>query len=463
MQKFYLNTLNKLTMSTDHNSSSFKKLLDKLQQESWQLELLISGFAIFGLFQVMEPLQEELTKSIGNNQGIYSFFISAVYPTLTILLLVLLIHVILRGLWIGALGLRYVSNEIDYDELQYSKKFTDHLTKKVGSFDRYISRLENICSTLFAIAFLMAFYFMAYMLVLGFFVLVTNLVEATGIFNMDQQLQFNVYWAFIYFSFALVVFIDFIGMGALKKEGVISKIYFPIYRFFSIITLSFLYRPLVYNFLDQKRAKWLATFILPSYLLGSLILGSFTKQNSNYLSQDSDSSAVHANTRNYDDVLNKSEDLVYFATIPSKIITTSYLPLKIPFTSFKENAVFNQDSTLTPENDERGYGFNAKNISMPGLNFAVNKNEYSEEQKRYIAVVNEMYTIYIDSILMEKEFIYTTNKDNRFQFETFLDISSVDNGKHLLQIIGPRSDNQLFEKKIKIDTLVTIPFWYFKD
>jgi len=141
-------------MSTDHNSSSFKKLLDKLQQESWQLELLISGFAIFGLFQVMDPLQEELTKSIGNNQGVYSFFISAVYPTLTILLLVLLIHVILRGLWIGALGLRYVSNEIDYDELEYSKKFTDHLTKKVGSFDRYISRLENICSTLFAIGYL---------------------------------------------------------------------------------------------------------------------------------------------------------------------------------------------------------------------------------------------------------------------------------------------------------------------
>jgi len=63
----------------------------------------------------------------------------------------------------------------------------------------------------------------------------------------------------------------------------------------------------------------------------------------------------------------------------------------------------------------------------------VNKNEYSEEQKKYLTAVNQMYTIYIDSILMEKEFIYTTNKDKRFQFETFLDISSIDNGKHLLQ------------------------------
>ena len=37
-------------MSQDHNNPAFKKLLQKLQEESWQLELLISGFAIFGLF-----------------------------------------------------------------------------------------------------------------------------------------------------------------------------------------------------------------------------------------------------------------------------------------------------------------------------------------------------------------------------------------------------------------------------
>ena len=37
-------------MSQDYKTPAFKKLLQKLQEESWQLELLISGFAIFGLF-----------------------------------------------------------------------------------------------------------------------------------------------------------------------------------------------------------------------------------------------------------------------------------------------------------------------------------------------------------------------------------------------------------------------------
>lgn len=450
-------------MTNDHNSSDFKKLLDKLQTESWQLELLISGFAIFGLFQAKDPLQLELMKAIGNNEDLYMYLILTVSPALSILLIVLLIHVVLRGVWIGALGLRYVSGDIDYDDLNYSQKFTDRLTKKVGSFDRYISRLENICSTLFAIAFLMAFYFMAYMLVVGFYVIIRNLVEITGLFNTDQQVQFNAVWALIYFSFAFLVFVDFIGMGVLKKGNLRPKVYLPIYRVFSIITLSVLYRPLVYNFLDQKRAKWLATFILPAYILGSVLVSSFIKQQSNYLDESTSSSVIYANTNNYEDVINKNEELIDFAIIPSKVITTPYLPLKIPYTPFKEDAVFEQDSTLNPENDERGYGFSVKKMSLPGMSFSLGETQNLAEQKKYLNVVNNMYQVYIDSILMQKDFIYTTNANERLQFETFLDIGQLKNGKHVLCIIGPRGKTELFEQKIINDTIATIPFWYFKE
>jgi hypothetical protein len=55
------------------------------------------------------------------------------------------LHVVLRGLWIGALGLRYVSGDIDYEQLKYSPKFTKYLSKKIGSFDKYIATLENYC------------------------------------------------------------------------------------------------------------------------------------------------------------------------------------------------------------------------------------------------------------------------------------------------------------------------------
>ena len=142
-------------MSQDYNNPAFKKLLQKLQEESWQLELLISGFAIFGLFTAF-PHINIAVKAAQNDGKIYSWIIlSVALVSCAILIFNLLLHVVLRGLWIGALGLRYVSGDIDYEELKYSPKFTRYLKKKVGSFDRYIARLESYCSVIFAISFLL--------------------------------------------------------------------------------------------------------------------------------------------------------------------------------------------------------------------------------------------------------------------------------------------------------------------
>ena len=50
-------------MSKDYKNPAFKKLLQRLQEESWQLELLISGFAIFGLFSVYKPLTQGIIQA----------------------------------------------------------------------------------------------------------------------------------------------------------------------------------------------------------------------------------------------------------------------------------------------------------------------------------------------------------------------------------------------------------------
>ena len=55
-------------MKTDYNNPAFKKLLQKLQEESWQLELLISGFAIFGLFTAFEPISISVKEAQNGEQ-----------------------------------------------------------------------------------------------------------------------------------------------------------------------------------------------------------------------------------------------------------------------------------------------------------------------------------------------------------------------------------------------------------
>ena len=112
-------------MSQDYKKPEFKELLKRLQEESWQLELLISGFAIFGLASVFPIIQLKVLDAQFSQQ-IYAFVIySILYASCAILIFNLMLHVLLRGLWIGALGLRYVSGDIDYDSLKYSPKFTD--------------------------------------------------------------------------------------------------------------------------------------------------------------------------------------------------------------------------------------------------------------------------------------------------------------------------------------------------
>jgi hypothetical protein len=224
----------------DYNSPEFRKWLDKLQQESWQLELLISGFAIFGLVSAINLLDAKGAAAAATE--IFGF--AAVWGVAIICVTIFIFNLVLRGLWIGAIGLRNVSGDIDYDTLNYSEKFTKYLKRKVGSFDRYISRLENYCSILFSVTFLLVFYVIGFMAVFAAIGLLISLVKNMEFIpdNISKIIRIGI--AILFGLSALIVFIDFMGQGFLKKKKWPTKLYFPIYWVFSKLTLSFLYSPL---------------------------------------------------------------------------------------------------------------------------------------------------------------------------------------------------------------------------
>jgi len=450
-------------MKNDYQSPDFKKLLDKLQQESWQLELIISGFAIYGLFLGIEPLEVEALKAIKSDETLGTQILGTLLTSIYILIMLLLTHVVLRGIWIGAIGLRYVSGDIDYDNLNYTEKFTAFLRKKVGSFDHYISRLENICSTLFALAFLMVFYFISYFMVIGIFTMFMGLLEDLESISETLSKVLTIIFATVYIICALAYAVDFIGGGILKMNKLTSKIFFPVYRVFGFITLSFLYRPLVYNFLDQKKARWVAIMIFPVYFIASIALSSFGRLRSNYLIVNQNTSSLYTNEENYEDELIEDTDLVRFVSIPSKVIEKPYLPVFIGFNAWMEDAVFEHDSTLVPKRDKRGYGFRMDrlmaSIRQGGGSIRVDKKSRAMDlQRRYLKKFDELYLLQIDSIVQNNSFSMTTNKKGRFGFETYLDIESLAKGKHLLRFVGPQKK---FGGEFKVDTLITIPFWYF--
>jgi len=313
-------------MQNNYRSKAFKAWLDKLQQESWQLELIISGFSIYGLSQAFEPLELYFNISQNESNSYLTTILMIALISCSILLFTLLLHVILRGLWIGALGLRYVSGDIDYKKLNYRPKFDRYLRKKVGSFDKYIAKLEDYCSILFAVSFLLIFY------ILSVFIVIGSIVTIAFLFLHNHEshhvLLFTIGLILLFFVLIgmLLTFLDFITQGYLKKNKWLAKIYFPFYWVFSYLTLSFLYRPLVHNFLDNRFGKRLSFTLIPIYFV-IMLLASYNYNRSNYFSAVDDSNSFTANASNYDENITEKGVFISDASIPSKIINTNYLPV----------------------------------------------------------------------------------------------------------------------------------------
>jgi len=439
-------------MSQNYDNPAFKKLLKKLQEESWQLELIISGFAIFGLFTAYPSIAEQVQES-SNTKQIYKFVIYLVAQiSCGILLFNLLLHVLLRGLWIGTLGLRYVSGDIDYEELNYSEKFTKYLKKKVGSFDKYIATLENYCSIIFAISFLLIFYVLALT-----FTIITIALIATYIIANDSLPHWISQGAGIVLMIFVIIgmflcFIDFVTLGFLKKKKWMSKIYFPVYWIFSLITLSFLYRPLVYNFLDNKFGRRLSFTLVPIYFL--ILLGtSLRYYDSNYLDVEMSSSSISANNSNYEDLIKANNEFVKNTIIQSKVISENYVKIFIPYSENIEDRIFKLNKGLKPEKDIRGLG------TEISFNESIDFTKRDSLREEYLKTFNSIYSVSVDSTVYNTEFIFARSLKNKLGFETYIGTDSLENGKHLLSV----KRLVINEKDTTKLVFARIPFWFYKD
>ncbi|MEM6318307.1 MAG: hypothetical protein AAF960_11600 [Bacteroidota bacterium] len=262
-------------MSTEPNAKPFfQEWLEKLQQESWQLELIVSGIVIFGLFSGIDFLQvnEHKIRSFTDSTTVSGELLFAgtmtIWASMYISVTNLIVHILIRSLWIGAIGLRYVSGNIDYDSLNYAPNIIAYYQKKIGSFDDYIEKLENFSSIIFSYTFLLIFIVLS-LLIFGFFAVgYINLVESftAKLGGWGSNVEGILILTFLLLS--LLVALDFLTLGLLKriKNKRFSAFYLVVYRFYSTITLSFLWRPMLLNFLDKKFTRRLFILAVP-YLI----------------------------------------------------------------------------------------------------------------------------------------------------------------------------------------------------
>ena len=430
--------------------TNFSRWLEILQQESWQLELLISGFAIFLLAESYIPVrnlihQIELLATGSNYYQILFIPYQVLMGAWYVLMVNLIMHVLLRGLWISTIGLRYISGDIELDELNLSPKFDRFLRKRVKKFDLYIQQLERLCSTAFGFTFLIIFILISLGLyITGIFGIVWTMEGFSAAFGGSWFLIF-VPFLLIYLLGGLIYFIDFISLGRLKKHGFFGKIYYPFYRFFGFVTLSFIYRPIYYNLVDNKFGRKVILFMIP-YLALFSIFSSLNVETESYLPDRRFNESI--NTYIYDDTWN-GHFTNYSASIPSKYTDNGFVELYLPYIPRSDDPVIEH---LCPDLVPAKRG-----VFLFGIN---NRERYMMDAAEALACHSKRFKIYANDSLhngLKYRFYDHPTRDN-VGLLTILDLSYLPRGEHELNVVVLLFDDMVQDSLYFRET-VKIPFW----
>ena len=394
----------------------------------------------------------------------------SVKVSINILIFCLTIYLGLRGFWVGILGLSSVYPDgINLKKLNFNDRFTKDLKKY--NFNNFIINIDNICSSIFAFTFLLSFSVIS-LLILTFELLaiiilgvmlseqfeVTGQSVSTGSFEMSMRGSLETGMSILIILFlvpGVLYFIDYFLFGVFKKIKwkPFAFCYYYIDKFYKYATLVFIYDHLYYTFISNVKRRiifglFFCYIIINSFLDPLNERSFFPKENSKNLMQ-------YYYYENQFHKLEKKDDASYPETafINSETISSNYLKLYIPY-----RPTINQSlEDLCPD--------------IMHINYDDSEPDKEDE---VLSCINLAYTVFIDDVQIESDFIFYLYPHKFINVQTFFMIIPLNNiaeGKHVLKIINNvKEDAELQigvgEGKIvstEINSTELIPFYIQRD
>ncbi len=260
--------------------------LEDLASKSWNLELIISGAAIFlvsylpglvdrGLWFYLDNLaaDADLGKSALPILA-YSFFKVIAW----LLTGTFIVHFILRAFWVGLVGLHAVYPEgIQYEKLPMQTDFSREIGQRnFGQFSDYIHRLDRLSNQIFSVAFLIA------LMGLG----ISAIYLAIFLFTQPNVLQnwlggSKVRTTIFFGLFLLLAFLPAVLQLWLRQPGVLDrpgvrKFAAWVFQYAPALMLPVVYRPLSYINLvyssNVPRRRLYTLLVLGTILIMSTVI-----------------------------------------------------------------------------------------------------------------------------------------------------------------------------------------------
>lgn len=436
--------------------------LEYLQRESWHLELLVSGFSIFLLMQAYEGLTnlfDYLNLHIALNpnlNGLIRTFLGILILGSIVLMCNLVLHVFIRGFWIGTVGLRSVQENVNISKLGYSEFFTEKLKERVLTLDKILARLDTLASVIFSFTFLVVFMLLSLFLyfsvislfIYGFTVLVENPLTDGLLKKILTAIAMAL--TFVWIAMGFIYMVDTLSLGFFKKYQRLSKLFFPVYRVMGVITLAGLYRSIYYSLINRF-SKSKIRLALCFYVLLFIMIPFFKYDQ--YIYYPDNGSAIKLNDHEYDDVRLDGAN-IWFASIPSQFIDDSFLPLFVRYRP-QHNALIKEICDDWQPLKKDGVNSGIK-ITSQGLNLGDAYVRESEPEKA-LECLSDFYSISLDSKKLDLEYYLYIHPNNEERgIITVIDIDSLSRGKHVIDI----SYKEFNTQEVLVDSSYSsIPFW----
>lgn len=381
--------------------------LRRVQEQSWEPELLISGLVLFALFQMPE-LIDSMNQYLERHVSEF-FYNSTINETISALLKIsvyvlisgFIAHIFFRSIWAAYVGLSYLYEDgFDLSELRQPEIFSRPF-KESGYIKRIIT-LEKICSGIFSTSFL-------------FFMIILGLINVGLILGL--VVYFILYFLpgfrpFLLINLVFLVLgplyvIDLFTLGLLRRIPYLRMIYYPFYRIGRIMMLAPLYEDIYYGFLTHNK-KWkmsIVTVLFTFVFIFSYIGIRFPDRITNFYQLDIQSTDETLLFNGH--YMDRTGDQVGRAAIPSDVINGQVLRLFIPH--FLENEL----PSFTSDCVDRYSG-----------------TDITEDQKK-LNCLNELYQVRVNDSVSTAKGLYQF--DPQFNLDGMVfwqDISYLGRGPH---------------------------------
>lgn len=418
--------------------------LEKLKDESWEAELLVSAVAIYGTFQLFGIVNWSANffiDMLNPSQYYIAYYITFFgLIALSVLASMFVVHFVLRAYWVGLVGLNSVFPDYSIEDSAYSKIYTKKILSILPKLKDSIKKVDELSSVIFSVAFSFLFMFGYMAIFTSIYLLIYNLLSV----YISHYILLIPAIVMTIFSFSQMGVSYYSNLKKNKEKEGLQHLNFILSKYSNMIFVGPLYKNILQVSMifmsNFKKKKGLAYLMLLFLFSGVIVAGiKIPKTNILYLVRFDLNNVfdVHKTYSDYYEKDNKRNTFLLTPEIESDKIESKVLKVFIP--------VFNYETSIR----EEACGKFEKDESKTDI-------ENREAKAKYLtSCYKQTSFVFINNKPILVEFLRYDNhpRTNQFGLLCFINIKYLKEGLHNLKV---EKRNKKNEKYLKWE----IPFYY---